>query len=79
MKTVLKDTFVDGLLDQGRAEGRVEGRAEMLLELLGLRFAVPAVIRTRVEACGDAECIKMWFDRAVTAASLDEVFAELQV
>jgi len=91
MKTVLKDTFVDGLLDQGRAEGRAEGhaegrvegraqgRAEMLLELLGLRFTVPAAVRTRVEACGDAERIRMWFDRAVTAASLDEVFAESQV
>lgn len=68
MKTVLKDSFVDGLLNQGRAE--------MLLELLRMRFSVPDDIRRRVENCTDEIKIKTWFKRVPTAASLDEVFAK---
>jgi hypothetical protein len=78
MKTVLKDSFVDGLLNQGRAEGRTEGRTELLLRLLGKRFGVPESIRGRVETCTDTAQINIWFDRAITATSLDEVFTELR-
>ena len=98
MKIELKDDWVDGLLDQGRAEGRAEGReqgqaegraqgqaegraqgrTEMLLQLLSARFAVTATIRDRVRACTDTTQISTWFDRAVTASSLDEVFAKLR-
>lgn len=69
MKTVFKDPWVDGLLNQGRAE--------MLLALLERRFGVPAGIRERVAACNDAAQIKAWFERAIGASSLDEVFGEL--
>lgn len=71
MKTVLKDSFVDGWFNRGRAE--------MLLVLLEMRFSVPDDIRKRVEKCSDETQIKAWFKRAVNASSLDEVFAELQV
>ncbi len=74
MKTVLKDDFIDGWIE----EGIKEGRAEMLLELLETRFVVPASTRKRIEVCTDAAQIKTWFKRAVSAPSLDEVFAELQ-
>jgi hypothetical protein len=50
----------------------------MLLELLETRFVVPASTRERIEGCTDAAQIKAWFKRAVSAPSLDEVFAELQ-
>jgi hypothetical protein len=73
MRTVIKDDFMDGLLDQGRAEGRVE----MLLLLLGKRFRVPVGVRDGIKACTDATQIDTWFDRAITATSLEEVFAEL--
>jgi hypothetical protein len=68
MKTVFKDPWVDGLLNQGRAE--------MLLKLLETRFGVPAGIRERVEACDNADQINTWFERAISAPSIDEVFAE---
>ena len=46
----------------------------MLLRLLGRRFgAVPAQIAARVEAAELAE-LEGWFDRAIVAASLDDVF-----
>jgi hypothetical protein len=82
MKTVLKDAFIDGWieqgLDQGLKEGLKKGRAEMLLELLETRFGMPDDIRKRVEKCTDETQIKDWFKRAISASSLDEVFAELQ-
>jgi hypothetical protein len=65
MKTVLKDAFVDGLPNQGRAE--------MLLEFLEMRFNVPDDSRERVERCDDEEQIKTWGRRVPTAASVDEV------
>jgi hypothetical protein len=69
MKTVFKDPWVDGLLNQGRAE--------MLLELLEMQFSVPDDIRTRVQKCTDETQIKTWFKRVPSAGSLDEVFTEL--
>jgi hypothetical protein len=80
MATVFKDEFIDGLLDQGRAEGRSEGRAEgeaaMLLRVLAARgFEVPDDVRERVRSCTDIGQLEAWGDRAVTAKSLDEIFA----
>lgn len=70
MKTVFKDPWVDGLLNQGRTE--------MLLKFLEMRFSVPDDIRKRVESCADTEQIMIWASRVPTATSLDEVFAKLQ-
>jgi hypothetical protein len=75
MKTVLKDAFVDDLLDQGR----LQAARQMMLRLLDKRFSVPEDIRKRVEGCTDIAEIDAWFNRAITATSLDEVFVELQV
>lgn len=72
MKTVPKDTFVDRTLDQGH----LRGARQMMLQLLGKRFSVPEDIGKRVEECTDIATIDAWFDRAITAMSLDEVFAE---
>jgi hypothetical protein len=87
MATVFKDEFIDGLLDRGRAEGEARGRAEgeargraegeaaMLLRVLAARgFTVPDEIRQQVQSCTDLTQLETWFDRAVTAKSLDEVF-----
>ena len=72
MKTVFKDAFVDGLLDQGH----LRGVRQMMLQLLDKRFSVPEDIRKQVEECTDIDKIDAWFDRAITATSLEEVFAE---
>lgn len=71
MRIELKDAFVDGWLNRGRAE--------MLLKLLERRFCVPASTRKRVETCNNTVQIEIWFDRAISASSLSEVFEELQV
>ncbi|MCN9241971.1 hypothetical protein NGF19_14420 [Streptomyces sp. RY43-2] len=67
--------------DQGRAEGRTEGRSEAgaagVLRILDLR-SVPLTDadRERVTSCKDLDTLARWFDRAITAESAAEVFAD---
>jgi hypothetical protein len=57
-------------------KGIEQGEADMLLFILEERFTVPAATRVRVEKCGSIERLKRWGRRALTAQSLDDVFAE---
>jgi hypothetical protein len=57
----------------------VQTARQMVLELLGMRFSVPDDVRGRVNACTDTAMLNAWFRRAVNAASLDEVFTDLQL
>jgi flagellar biosynthesis/type III secretory pathway protein FliH len=67
-------------LEKGRKEGQKQGRErsqrENLLTLLNRRFGpLPARVRTRVRR---AELVQLqrWFDRGITARTLDAVFAD---
>ena len=80
MTTVFKDDFVERYKAEGRAEGEARGRAEgeagMLLRVLAARgFDVPGQVRERVLSCTDLEQLESWGDRAVIAASVDDVFS----
>lgn len=58
-----------------RAEGRAAAKAELIVGLLEQRgLSVPAELRERVFATKDELQLQRWFERAVGAASLDEVF-----
>jgi hypothetical protein len=73
MTRVFKDDFMDGLIAQGEAKGE----ASMLLRILVARgIDVPDDVRNRVTACGDTAQIEAWFDRAVTATTLSQVFGD---
>jgi hypothetical protein len=64
------------LLARERQAGRQEERTEMLLRLLTRRFgALAEKWQTRVQQANMAQ-IEAWFDRAITAATQDEVFQE---
>jgi hypothetical protein len=77
LRTVLKDPFVDGLLDQGRAEGRTEEAAQVLLRVLAARrITVPVDIRDLVMGCTDTARLEAWVDRAATATTIDEIFTD---
>jgi hypothetical protein len=70
----------DVIRAEGRAEGRVEGqaveRAEAVLRVLRVRgLAVSDEQRQRALGCTDLEVLARWLDRAVTAASAEDVFA----
>ena len=66
-------TFVDKIRDGGKAEGKAEG----VLRLLdGRRLAPSQEQRQRVTSCTDSAQLDRWFDRAITAGTADEVFAD---
>jgi hypothetical protein len=68
--------FRDDFVERYKAEGRAEGEAGMLLRVLAARgFDVPGEVRERVLSCTDLGQLESWGDRAVTAASLDDVFS----
>ena len=73
-------TFVERIHDQGIAEGEAgeaRGKAEAVLKLLDARHLVPSgEQRQRVTSCTDALQLDRWFDRAITAGTAAEVFAD---
>jgi hypothetical protein len=70
-------TFLDRAYDDGKAEGEAKGEAKALLKLLDRRQLVPSQEqRQLVTSCTDIAQLDLWFDRAVTAGSAAEVFAD---
>ncbi len=62
--------------EEGREEGRVAGKAEQLLRLMERRgFSLTEETRQRVTTCSDMPLLDLWFDRAIDATTLDEIFA----
>jgi hypothetical protein len=67
--------------EKARAQGRVEGRAEeaaraLLTALRVRRIAVPDAVREHILAQKDLERLERWYERAIVAASLDDVLGE---
>jgi len=63
-------------MQAGRQEGRRAGEVIALQRLLSKRFgAIPASQTAAIEAA-DLSQIEAWFDRAITANSLADVFAD---
>lgn len=70
-------SIADSLVAKGRVEGRAEGLARGVLGVLEHRFSsVPEKVRRRVWASRDEHRLHQWFERALTVASLDDVFDE---
>jgi hypothetical protein len=74
-------TFVERIHEQGIAEGEVkgkaEGKAEAVLRLLDARRLAPSrEQRQQVTSCTDSAQLDLWFDRAITAGTAAEVFAD---
>jgi hypothetical protein len=74
-------TFVERIHDQGIAEGEARGEArgeaKALLRLLDARgLDLTQEQREQVTSCTDAAQLDRWFDRAITASTAAEVFAD---
>jgi hypothetical protein len=66
-------TFIERIHDQGIAEGK----AEAVLKLLAARGLTPTdEQRRQVTATIDPAQLDLWFDRAITASTAAEVFAD---
>jgi hypothetical protein len=84
-----KSKFIDGWLEQGHAIGMAEGRAEG--EVTGATHAKADAIlrvfksrdlhlsharRELIETCKDLAQLDAWFDRSLTATTVDEIFED---
>jgi len=60
---------------EGKAEGETTGRIAALLAILTTRgLEVSSAARTRIEACKEVETLNRWIERAITAASTENIF-----
>lgn len=58
-------------------QGFAKGRARAIRKLLKLRgITVPEAASTRVDMCTDVSQLDIWLDRALTADTIDDVFAD---
>jgi hypothetical protein len=70
-------TFIERIHDQGIAEGEARGKAEAVLKLLDARGLAPTdEQRQQVTSSTDPAQLDLWFDRAITASTAAEVFAD---
>lgn len=70
--TLIEETHIKGL-----SEGLAQGRAEDILRILAVRSVdVPEATRKRIIECTDLDTLSTWFDRAITAATSEELFTE---
>jgi hypothetical protein len=75
-------SMADSLVAQGRsaglAEGCTAGIARAVLRVLERRsLSIPEPVRERVASSRDEQQLLRWLDRAVTAASVDDVLGDL--
>jgi len=80
MKAVIKDPFIDGLIEEGLTrgmqQGKVEGEADAILRVLDARgLTVTAAQRTRILGCTDLQQLQEWITRAATATTVAGIFA----
>ena len=63
-------------LAAGLAEGLAKGEGRALLAVLKARgFATGKQVQALISSCVDADQLELWAARAVTATTIDEVFA----
>lgn len=74
----LDAVFAKGLeqgLEKGHEEGVLRGKRDALVRLLERRqLGVTRRISAQIEACTDPAELDRWFDRAIVASRVDEVF-----
>ena len=59
------------------AQGRAEGEAKALLHILAARKLTPSEVeRERIVGCTDLPTLERWIERAVTAGTVEAIFAE---
>jgi hypothetical protein len=71
-----KDTF-KGYYDEGQADGLARGKADSIIAVLRARgLAVDEASRTRILSCPDVAVLDRWVVRAVTIASVEDLFLD---
>ncbi|WP_328496173.1 hypothetical protein [Streptomyces sp. NBC_00414] len=66
------------IIEESINKGVAQSRTEDILRLLTLRgIDVPEAAHERITGCTDLETLGVWFDRAVTATGMEELFADM--
>ncbi|GHA47173.1 hypothetical protein GCM10010372_53830 [Streptomyces tauricus] len=66
------------IIEESINRGLAQSRAEDIVRLLTLRgIDTPEAARERITGCADLETLGTWFDRAVTATDVEELFADM--
>ncbi|MEA3643228.1 MAG: hypothetical protein VBE63_25305 [Lamprobacter sp.] len=68
--------FAERFLRQGEAIGEARGEARLLRQLLTKRFGEPSEPIEQRIASADADTLALWFDRALEARALDDIFRD---
>ncbi|WP_437798349.1 hypothetical protein [Sorangium sp. So ce693] len=72
------EEYTQQLRDEGRNEGRAEEAARAVLTALRVRgIAVPDILRKRILIEKDPELLERWLERAIVAASIEDVLPDL--
>ena len=72
--TIRDELIAEGML-KGENKGRVKGMAQMLNQLLESRaLKLTDELRHRIADCKDESLLQRWFQRAITAKTLTEIF-----
>ncbi|MFH8785102.1 hypothetical protein [Streptomyces roseoverticillatus] len=72
-----RGTLIEETLLKGEAKGRAAASSAMVLRVLDHReIFMPEAARERITSCTDLDVLERWMDRALTASTIDEVFAE---
>lgn len=70
-------SYRDEYIAKGRAEGEAKGMATLLLRLLDQRGLPVAVeLEHQVSPCQDPAQLQRWFDRALAATRIEDVFGD---
>jgi hypothetical protein len=73
---LIRESIEKGLA-QGLVQGRTEEKALSVLEVFDARdIVVPEEVRKRILACTDLVQLSTWHKRAITVASVDELFTQ---
>ncbi|MBK5940345.1 hypothetical protein [Halochromatium roseum] len=59
---------------RGETRGEARGEARLLRQLLTKRFGKPSELIERRLETADAETLAIWFDRALEARALEDIF-----
>lgn len=70
-----KSDFARGYVADGEAQGKAEGKAGAVLQLLDMRgVEVPGETRETILGRTDLAQLDGWFERAVNATTIDDLF-----
>ncbi|MEU9887825.1 hypothetical protein [Sphaerisporangium sp. NPDC051011] len=68
--------FAKKYIAEGKAQGKAEGKAEAIVMVLdGRGLSVSEEACSRILGCTDAAQLDTWLQRALTVASVEDVFA----